>query len=249
MWIGAALFAIQIYCDFSGYTDIAIGVSKLFDIKLNQNFNFPYFSRDIAEFWRRWHISLTTWFRDYVYIPLGGNRKGKLKTVLFTIIVFLLSGLWHGANWTFISWGAFNALLFIPLLFTQKGKKLKGTTVAQDSLLPSFTETMMMSLTFLLVIIGWVLYRAENISIALYYLKRMFTEFTLTRPIADTKLIPAIIFLFAMEWLYRKKTFGFDIEGHGLMKFRFTRWLLYYIITMVILLQTVNHEAFIYFQF
>ncbi|MDE5808471.1 MAG: MBOAT family protein [Muribaculaceae bacterium] len=249
LFIAAVLFSIQIYCDFSGYTDIAIGTSRLFGVNLRRNFNFPYFSRDIAEFWRRWHISLSSWFRDYVYIPLGGNRKGRNKTIINTIIVFMVSGFWHGADWTFISWGAFNAMLFIPLLIAGKSRRFKGSTVAQHSLLPSIKETLMMGITFLLVVIGRILYRAKTIPDAWCFFKKMVTEFTITKPLIDKSLIPLIIFLFAMEWVYRKKQFGLDISGHGLMKYRIARWSFYYILTMLILLQTSRHEAFIYFQF
>lgn len=249
LFVGAVLFSIQIYCDFSGYTDIAIGSSRLFGVGLRRNFNFPYFSRDIAEFWRRWHISLSSWFRDYVYIPLGGNRKGRNKTIRNTIIVFMVSGFWHGADWTFISWGAFNAMLFIPLLIAGKSRRFKGSTVAENSMLPSFKETVMMAVTFLLVVIGRILYRAKTIPDAWHFFRKMVTEFTITRPIVDKSLIPYIIFLFIMEWVYRKKQFGLDISGHGMMKYRVVRWGFYYILVMMILLQTTSHEAFIYFQF
>lgn len=247
--VGAVLFSIQIYCDFSGYTDIAIGTSRLFGVGLRRNFNFPYFSRDIAEFWRRWHISLSSWFRDYVYIPLGGNRKGRNATIRNTIIVFMVSGFWHGADWTFISWGAFNAMLFIPLLMAGKSRRFKGSTVAENSILPSIKETFMMGLTFLLVVTGRILYRAKTIPDAWHFFKKMVTEVTITKPLIDKTLIPLIIFLFIMEWVYRKKQFGLDISGHGLMKYRLVRWFFYYILTMMILLQTSRHEAFIYFQF
>ena len=249
LFVGAVLFSIQIYCDFSGYTDIAIGSSRLFGVGLRRNFNFPYFSRDIAEFWRRWHISLSSWFRDYVYIPLGGNRKGRNKTIRNTIIVFMVSGFWHGADWTFISWGAFNAMLFIPLLMAGKSRRFKGSTVAENSVLPSFKEAIMMTVTFLLVVIGRILYRAKTIPDAWHFFKKMVTEFTITRPIIDKTLIPYIIFLFIMEWVYRKKQFGLDISGNGLMKYRIVRWGFYYVLVMMILLQTTRHEAFIYFQF
>lgn len=159
---GAFLFSFQIYGDFSGYSDIAIGIAKLFGISLRRNFNYPYFSRDIAEFWRRWHISLTTWFRDYIYIPLGGSRCSKWKSFRNTMIIFLVSGLWHGANWTFICWGTFHALLFLPLLLMKKNRKYRDT-VAENRILPSFKEIGQITITFLLVMIGWIIFRAENI--------------------------------------------------------------------------------------
>lgn len=153
LFLGAIFFTFQIYGDFSGYSDIAIGTARLFGINLMRNFNFPYFSRDIAEFWRRWYISLTTWFRDYIYIPLGGSRCGKWKAARNTLIIFLVSGFWHGANWTFVCWGAFHALLFLPLLLLGKNRKYTGM-VAERKLLPNVKETCQMLLTFLLVVIG-----------------------------------------------------------------------------------------------
>lgn len=150
---GAFLFSFQIYGDFSGYSDIAIGIAKLFGISLRRNFNYPYFSRDIAEFWRRWHISLTTWFRDYIYIPLGGSRCSKWKSFRNTMIIFLVSGLWHGANWTFICWGTFHALLFLPLLLMKKNRKYRDT-VAENRILPSFKEIGQITITFLLVMMA-----------------------------------------------------------------------------------------------
>lgn len=147
LFLGAVFFTFQIYCDFSGYSDIAIGTAKLLGIKLMKNFDYPYISRNIAEFWRRWHISLTTWFRDYIYIPLGGSRVGKWKSVRNTFIIFLVSGFWHGANWTFICWGLFHALLFLPLLLTSSNRKYRGI-VAEGKLLPSWKEAIQIGTTF-----------------------------------------------------------------------------------------------------
>ena len=160
--LAAIFFTFQIYGDFSGYSDIAIGTAKLFGIKLMRNFNVPYFSRDIAEFWRRWHISLTTWFRDYVYIPLGGSRVSKVKVVRNTFIIFLVSGFWHGANWTFIAWGAYHAILFLPLILTGKNRKYTNQ-VAEGRWLPTLKEAGQMLLTFFLTMIGWIIFRAESI--------------------------------------------------------------------------------------
>ena len=188
--LAAVLFTFQIYGDFSGYSDIAIGTAKLFGIKLMRNFNVPYFSRDIAEFWRRWHISLTTWFRDYVYIPLGGSRPNtsslspnslfassptaytKCIAVRNTFIIFLLSGFWHGANWTFVLWGAYHALLFVPLLLLNKNRRYRDTVATitlpdgtiKTKLLPSFKEAGQMLLTFSLAVFGWIIFRAQDIS-------------------------------------------------------------------------------------
>src|SRR5690606_24260260 len=160
--LGAIFFTFQIYGDFSGYSDIAIGTARLFGFNLMQNFAFPYFSRDIGEFWRRWHISLSTWFRDYLYIPLGGSRGGSWMKIQNTFIIFIVSGFWHGANWTFIVWGALNAIYFLPLLLTKRNRQYMEV-VAENSYLPSIKEFFQMSLTFGLTVIAWIFFRAENI--------------------------------------------------------------------------------------
>src|SRR5690606_16954384 len=161
--IGALFFTFQIYGDFSGYSDIAIGISKLFGIKLNKNFAFPYFSRDIAEFWRRWHISLSTWFRDYLYIPLGGSKDGVCKSVRNVFIIFIVSGLWHGANWTFIVWGFLNALYFLPVLLTKRNRN-HIDIVARNKFLPNFKELLGIIVTFSLTVFAWIFFRAENLT-------------------------------------------------------------------------------------
>ncbi|MTI37943.1 MBOAT family O-acyltransferase, partial [Fulvivirga lutimaris] len=173
--LGVLFFTFQIYGDFSGYSDIAIGTSRLFGFNLKQNFAFPYFSRDIAEFWRRWHISLSTWFRDYLYIPLGGSRGGNWKKVRNTFTIFVVSGFWHGANWTFIVWGMLNALYFLPLLLLKRNRINTGT-VAQGKLLPSFKELLQIGTTFSLTALTWVFFRAENIDHALSYLSTIFSK-------------------------------------------------------------------------
>jgi D-alanyl-lipoteichoic acid acyltransferase DltB (MBOAT superfamily) len=178
---GILLFSLQIYGDFSGYSDIALGVARMLGIELLQNFSFPYFSRDIAEFWRRWHISLSTWFRDYLYIPLGGSRGGTWMKVRNTFIIFLVSGLWHGANWTFIAWGGLHALFFLPLLLTGSNRRHMGT-VAQHRLLPTMQEFARMALTFTLVTLAWVFFRADDLAHAFNYLKDMATSTLLSRP-------------------------------------------------------------------
>ena len=173
--LGAVFFAFQIYGDFSGYSDIAIGTSRLFGFKLMQNFAFPYFSRDISEFWRRWHISLSTWFRDYIYIPLGGSKvktKFKIRNIL---IIFLVSGFWHGANWTFIIWGLLNAIYFIPLMLMKKNR-VNTDVVAKGSLLPSFKEFFQIIYTFFLTVLAWVFFRSENITKALEIFREIFSD-------------------------------------------------------------------------
>ena len=167
--LGALFFTFQIYGDFSGYSDIAIGTSRLFGFDLMRNFNFPYFSRDIAEFWRRWHISLSTWFRDYLYIPLGGSRGGTWMKVRNTFIIFIVSGFWHGANWTFIIWGALNAIYFLPLLLT-KNNRNNLDIAAHGRNLPSIRELSLMLLTFSLTVFAWIFFRADNIGHAISYI-------------------------------------------------------------------------------
>jgi alginate O-acetyltransferase complex protein AlgI len=174
LMLGTIYFSFQIYGDFSGYSDIAIGTSKLFGIDLLRNFNYPYFSRDIAEFWRRWHISLSSWFRDYLYIPLGGSQGGMMMKIRNTFIIFLVSGFWHGANWTFIIWGAVHAAYFLPLLITQKNRN-NLEVVAKGKSVPSLKELGSMLLTFSLTAIAWVFFRSKTITEACVYLKKMFS--------------------------------------------------------------------------
>jgi D-alanyl-lipoteichoic acid acyltransferase DltB (MBOAT superfamily) len=165
--LGMLFFAFQIYGDFSGYSDIAIGVSKLFGFDLMVNFKFPYFSRDIAEFWRRWHISLSTWFRDYVYIPLGGSRGSKLFQLRNVMVIFLVSGFWHGANWTFIFWGLLHSFLFLPLLFGNWNR----TNVTSKTY--GWLDFIKIAITFVLVCFAWVFFRAESITLAFHYLDEL----------------------------------------------------------------------------
>ena len=174
---GAVLFSFQIYCDFSGYSDIALGTAKLFGFELLSNFKFPYFSRDIAEFWRRWHISLSSWFRDYLYIPLGGSKEGKIKAVRNTFIIFLVSGFRHGASWNFIVWGFLHACAFMPLLLLNRNRKYATEVVAFNSKIPSIKELRQMISTFAFVTFAWIFFRAENLSIAFNYIKRTFVSF------------------------------------------------------------------------
>ena len=251
LWIGALLFTFQIYGDFSGYSDIAIGVSKLFGIKLMKNFNVPYFSRDVAEFWRRWHISLNTWFVDYVYIPLGGSRNGKGKAIRNTFAIFLISGLWHGADWTFVIWGAYHASLFVPLALIGQSHRFKTGTVAPNRWLPTMSESAMMGLTFLLVLIGWVIFRADHISEAWAYLCRMFTNFSFVRNSLAT-IIPALVWaniMLLIEWVMRHHPHPFSIYGHGLLKYKTWRWFCYVLLALICLTFKGQSGEFIYFQF
>ena len=197
--LGAIFFTFQIYGDFSGYSDIAIGTSRLFGFDLKQNFATPYFSRDIAEFWRRWHISLSTWFRDYLYIPLGGSRGGTWMKVRNTFAIFLVSGFWHGANWTFIIWGALNAIYFLPLLLTNNNRKNLGV-VAEGKLLPSIRELFAMLTTFTLTVFAWIFFRAENISHAFSYIGGIFSDTILDKPVFNFKL--QAIFYYIINYIF-----------------------------------------------
>lgn len=242
--VAAALFSIQIYCDFSGYSDIAIGTAKLFGIRLMRNFKVPYFSRDIAEFWRRWHISLTTWFRDYVYIPLGGSRVVKWKVVRNTFIIFLVSGLWHGANWTFLAWGAFHALLFLPLILLGKNRK-HTDNVAEGRLLPSLKEAGQMLLTFVLAAFGWILFRSQSIGEAVGFIGGIFTSgFAGVNLPMRTLVFVAI--LLVVEWLQRNREHGLSMEN---VRYGVVRYACYLSVLALIFLFGVFNETFIYFQF
>lgn len=243
--VAAFLFSIQIYCDFSGYSDIAIGCAKLFGIKLMRNFNVPYFSRDIAEFWRRWHISLTTWFRDYIYIPLGGSRVSKAKVIRNTLVIFLVSGLWHGANWTFVAWGAYHAVLFLPLILLGKNRN-HTNVVAEGKMLPSVKEFAQMLLTFLLAMIGWVLFRSETIGQAWDFVGGMYSKSLFTFPSIPVKTLLFVAVMLAVEWIQRKREHGFAMEG---IKSGVLRYTCYIAVLAVIFIFGVFNESFIYFQF
>lgn len=245
--LAAIFFAFQIYGDFSGYSDMAIGTGKLFGFKTMKNFNMPYFSRDIAEFWRRWHISLTTWFRDYVYIPLGGSRCSKAKIVRNTFVIFLLSGLWHGANWTFIAWGAFHAFLFLPLILMGKNRKYRDN-VAEGRLLPSLKEFSQMLLTFFLATVGWIIFKADSIGQAWNYLKGICSTSLSSRPDASgvTGFAVAIVIMLLVEWFQRDKEHGFDLSGIKWGVVRYAAYLAVLFLTFAFGGHAVN---FIYFQF
>lgn len=248
--IGAVFFAFQIYGDFSGYSDIAIGTARLFGFNLMPNFKVPYFSRNIGEFWRRWHISLNTWFVDYVYIPLGGSRVAKHKVVRNTFVIFLLSGLWHGANWTFLAWGGYHALLFIPLIATKRNRKYLDV-VASERRFPTFAELRGMVVTFCLVVIGWILFRAETISDAWMYIRGIFSSSLFAKPVGIGSehnfwvTLIFIIIMLAVEWIQRKRDHALAI---GMVKPMWLRWLIYYAI-IVSLFFGEGVETFIYFQF
>jgi len=251
--LGAIFFAFQIYCDFSGYSDIAIGTAKLFGFKLMQNFNMPYFSRDIAEFWRRWHISLSTWFRDYLYIPLGGSIGSVGKRIKNIIITFTISGFWHGANWTFIAWGLLNGLLYIPLMLSDNKKK-NIDIVAKHSFFPTVNEFYKITTTFLIVCITWIFFRSESITDAFLYLYRIPTtlhSFANSLQILKTigssswQSIIFIAVLLGTEWSQRKKVHTLEISQLKTV----IRWVIYYLIIFMLLYFFKSDRPFIYFQF
>lgn len=249
--LGAIFFTFQIYGDFSGYSDIAIGTSRLFGFDLMQNFNFPYFSRDIAEFWRRWHISLSTWFRDYLYIPLGGSRGGTWMKVRNTFLIFIISGFWHGANWTFIVWGALNAIYFLPLLLTNNNRN-NLETVAKGKLFPSLKELSFMLLTFGLTVFAWIFFRADNIGHAISYISEILSpslfsipKFAGMRGGLTTIILIATFVL--IEWKGREGQFA--IQNLGIKRKRPLRYAMYYAIVIAIFWFGGKEQQFIYFQF
>ena len=249
--LGAIFFTFQIYGDFSGYSDIAIGTSRLFGFNLMQNFATPYFSRDIAEFWRRWHISLSTWFRDYLYIPLGGSRGGTWMKIRNTFIIFLVSGFWHGANWTFIVWGGLNALYFLPLLLLKRNRTNLGV-VAEERLLPSLVEIWKIGTTFFLTILAWVFFRSKSVLHGVNFLSGIFNNSILNIPdFSGKKRAIEIIFLIALmmtcEFIQRKEVFTFDLTR---TKNQYVRLILYFLIVLTIFIfQQGKKQEFIYFQF
>ncbi len=249
--LGAIFFTFQIYGDFSGYSDIAIGTARLFGFNLMQNFAFPYFSRDIAEFWRRWHISLSTWFRDYVYIPLGGSRGSKWMQIRNVFIIFLVSGFWHGANWTFLVWGFLNACYFLPLMLT-KNNRTNLNVIAEDKAFPSIRELMQMGITFGLTILAWIFFRAENVGMALSYIHEIFSDslFELPNDFGGSKALQTLIFVsifMFFEWMGRKNQYA--IENIELKWGKPIRYLLYYTLVILIFWFAGEEQEFIYFQF
>lgn len=244
LMLGAVLFAFQIYGDFSGYSDIAVGCGRLFGIRLMRNFNYPYFARDIAEFWRRWHISLSTWFRDYLYIPMGGSRVSPTMTMRNILVMFLVSGLWHGANWTFLIWGGYNALLFLPVLLAGKNRKYMDV-VAQNRKLPTFIETIQMAATFILVSIGWMFFRSPTLSHAIQYLERLCSPSLFTLPRYSLSTLPWISLLVVVEWIQRRNQHALVLDGVP----RGLRWGIYLTLALVCLSKFNQAAVFIYFQF
>jgi len=251
--LGAVFFALQIYGDFSGYSDIAIGTARLFGFNLMQNFAFPYFSRDIAEFWRRWHISLSTWFRDYLYIPLGGSRENTNKKIRNIFIIFIVSGFWHGANWTFIIWGALNAIYFLPLLLLSRNRD-NLNIAGEGKILPSIRETVNILLTFSLTVFAWIFFRAESVTHAFSFINHICNNLYIEIPniLAVGKFhlfITCILILIftTIEWMGREGKYA--IERYSSNWKRGMKWGFYYLIIIAIFIYSKNQQEFIYFQF
>ena len=241
--LGLIYFSFQIYCDFSGYSDIAIGTSKLFGFELMSNFKFPYFSRNIGEFWKRWHISLSSWFRDYLYIPLGGSQNGKWISLRNIFIIFIVSGFWHGANLTFIAWGLIHALLYIPLFINDNNRKYISNTVSENSIIPSIKEIYQMLSTFIFVMITWVFFRSNSINDAFQYLYLMIIN--LNMPDKYRFAILFVLVIIISDWIYKKRMNG-PINNLNQKK----NWILCYFLGLILLLFTEkNSNSFIYFQF
>jgi alginate O-acetyltransferase complex protein AlgI len=250
--LGALFFTFQIYCDFSGYSDIALGTARLFGIELLRNFAFPYFSRDIAEFWRRWHISLSSWFKDYLYFPLGGSKSGMLIKIRNIFIIFLVSGFWHGANWTFIIWGFLNALYIMPsFIFNTHRNNLD--MVASGRSLPSLRESLSIGITFSLTVFAWIFFRANDVSHAFNFISEIFSSSLVSIPyfrgIGKAVIIVPIIFLFLLvEWIGREGQYA--ISHVGITWKRPFRYFFYYVLLFMILyFGNFNESQFIYFQF
>ena len=248
--LGALFFTFQIYGDFSGYSDIAIGVSRLFGFDLMRNFSYPYFSRDMAEFWRRWHISLSSWFRDYLYIPLGGSHEGIWITIRNIFIIFIISGFWHGANWTFIVWGILNAIYMLPLVLTNSNRNNLGV-VAQGKYLPSRKELVSMITTFGLTVFAWIFFRSESISHAINYISGIFSRSLFTIPVYSGKhelwTTILVIGFVLIEWFGREQPYA--IARLGLTWNRPLRYAMYYTIIATIFVFGGEEQQFIYFQF
>ncbi|MCF2517480.1 MBOAT family protein [Dyadobacter sp. CY351] len=245
--LGAFFFTMQIYGDFSGYSDIALGVARIMGIELLRNFSYPYFSRDIAEFWRRWHISLSSWFRDYVYFPLGGSRGSLLLKIRNTFIIFLLSGFWHGANWTFLAWGALNAIYFLPLLISKSNRE-HIEIVAKGRLFPTVSDLLRMLATFSLTVFAWILFRAENIRHAAEYIGKIFSKSLFTVPdLLRKELLLLIAAFIIVEWIGREHPYAIARIGFNWPKT--VKWGFYYCLVIALFVYTGKQQQFIYFQF
>lgn len=254
--VGALAFACQIYGDFSGYSDIALGSARLMGFELLRNFSYPYFSRDIAEFWRRWHISLSSWFRDYLYVPLGGNSGSTMRKMRNVMIIFLVSGFWHGASWNFIVWGAINAILMLPLMFFGSNRR-NMDVVAADRVMPSIKELFQILLTFGFTCLAWVFFRSDNLTEAVLYCKNLVvglyhfetytSSFQYLRGAVSWSIVVFTVILIVMEWRGRRDKHALETYLQG--KKRWLRWSLYYFLITAIVYFGGSEQEFIYFQF
>lgn len=245
--VGALFFTFQIYGDFSGYSDIAIGTSRLFGFNLKRNFHFPYFSRDIAEFWRSWHISLSTWFRDYLYIPLGGSRGSSIVKIRNVFVIFLVSGFWHGANWTFVAWGFINAIYFLPLLLVNSNRQNMGS-VSEGRLIPKFKDLFFMSITFFQVVLAWIIFRADDLYHAWAIFLEIFSTSLFTAPTLVPKTVVLLILVFLLiEWVGRDHEYA--IEKIGRKWLPILRWSFYILLFSMLFIFSSPKQEFIYFQF
>lgn len=249
--IASILYTIQIYGDFSGYSDMAIGTAKLLGFNFKDNFLFPYFSRNMGEFWKRWHISLNTWFVEYVYIPLGGSKNGKARTIANTMIIFLLSGLWHGADWTFVCWGGYHGIILVLLILFGINTKY-NSVVAYNNPLPTIKELLQILTTFVIASFGWILFRAGNFTEFYEFVNNMFSTSLFSAPylINRNYYIPLFIYILIMlitDWFYRK-------DSNSILsmptKFRWLRWLIYYVLVIAVIYCGPQESVqFIYQQF
>jgi alginate O-acetyltransferase complex protein AlgI len=252
LFLGAIFFSFQIYGDFSGYSDIALGISRLFGITLSKNFSYPYFSRNMAEFWRRRHISLSTWFKDYIYIPLGGSRRGTFYSIRNIFVIFILSGFWHGANWTFVIWGFLNAACFLPLLLLKRNKVYTGI-VAENKMFPSINEILNIFCTFIITIFLWIVFRSDNINHAARYIAKIFSLSLFSVPIFKDRIKALMTLLLItifsiVEWIGRRENFAIQdikrIKSHGI---KYSVVLI--IILAILFFGNFGENSFIYFQF
>jgi alginate O-acetyltransferase complex protein AlgI len=247
--IGAIAFSFQIYGDFSGYSDIALGTAKLFGFELLSNFKFPYFSRDIAEFWRRWHISLSSWFKDYLYIPLGGSKEGRGKAIRNTFIIFLVSGFWHGASWNFIAWGFIHACGFLPLLLLKQNRRYTTNVVAEGKFLPSLKEVFQMIFTFSFITVAWVFFRSAGIIKAIAFFNAIFVKsntnfFHNSFSIINIKLSILISILILSDWFLRNNERELKMPEN-----KNTRFIIYLVVIYIVIVSFQDEQSFIYFQF
>lgn len=245
--IGALLYSFQIYFDFSGYSDIAIGMSKMLGFKVQRNFNYPYFAINIADFWRRWHMSLQRWFIDYIYFPLGGSRCSHQRTIFNTFVVFIICGIWHGANWTFIVWGLYNAILFVPYILFFKGKTKK--TIDSSTKIISVSDAIQILFTFTLVTIGWILFNSPSFTAGMNFILGCFNTSILEIPSGIglsniTVTLLTMLAVLVLEWFQKDKEFA--------LLFKSPKWfkvLVIYVIIAMLVFNRAGSSDFIYLQF